>query len=427
MASLRRLPNSKFWIACFTLPDGTRTQRSTKVPVVGVRPSAVTSLTTWLTQVLGAEVKISASQNSESGFDAREARRLAQRIANHFEDTSRDARAGRLTEDQARRVVAEIYVRANKEALPSSTIAEFFESWLKRKEIEAHEHTHQRYVTAIKHLITFMGNRAKRDISHLSVKDITALRDQLAEKLSPTSANFTVKVLRAALNQARRDGVVSVNEASRVILIQRVRKVDRRPFTFDELKKILAIANEEWRGMILTGLYTGLRLGDIAALRWNNIDLQNRELTLTTEKTGRRQVLPIAMPLYRHLQSLASSDNPQAPIFPDAAGFKERSGGVGTLSNQFYGILVSAGLALKRSHKKPKVGAKGRDAARASIQLSFHCMRYTATSLLKNAGVSDVVARDIIGHESTAVSANYTHIEMETKRQALDRLPDLNG
>jgi hypothetical protein len=45
--------------------------------------------------------------------------------------------------------------------------------------------------------------------------------------------------------------------------------------------------------------------------------------------------------------------------------------------------------------------------------------------LLKNAGVSDVVTRDIIGHESAAISKNYTHIEAETKRAALNKLPDV--
>jgi hypothetical protein len=37
------------------------------------------------------------------------------------------------------------------------------------------------------------------------------------------------------------------------------------------------------------------------------------------------------------------------------------------------------------------------------------------------------VARDIIGHESEAVSRNYTHIEAETKRSALDKLPDVTA
>jgi hypothetical protein len=44
---------------------------------------------------------------------------------------------------------------------------------------------------------------------------------------------------------------------------------------------------------------------------------------------------------------------------------------------------------------------------------------------MKNAGVSAAVVMDIIGHESEAVSAHYTHIDEETKRAALNALPDL--
>ena len=62
---------------------------------------------------------------------------------------------------------------------------------------------------------------------------------------------------------------------------------------------------------------------------------------------------------------------------------------------------------------------------RTTSELSFHCLRHTATSLLKNAGVSDAVARDIIGHDSAAVSAHYTHIDTATKRGAVDSMPDV--
>jgi Mn-dependent DtxR family transcriptional regulator len=47
--------------------------------------------------------------------------------------------------------------------------------------------------------------------------------------------------------------------------------------------------------------------------------------------------------------------------------------------------------------------------------------------LLKNAGVSEAVARDIIGHDSEQMSRHYTHIEDAAKREALDKLPDLLG
>jgi hypothetical protein len=56
-----------------------------------------------------------------------------------------------------------------------------------------------------------------------------------------------------------------------------------------ELRSILDMANDEWRSMILFGLYTGQRFGDIATLpRLNNLDLVRGELRLSTQKQARQ-------------------------------------------------------------------------------------------------------------------------------------------
>ncbi len=59
--------------------------------------------------------------------------------------------------------------------------------------------------------------------------------------------------------------------------------------------------------------------------------------------------------------------------------------------------------------------------------LSFHSLRHTTTSMLKNTGISSAIAGDVVGHYSEAMQRNYTKIDMEAKRQALDKLPDLIG
>ena len=68
----------------------------------------------------------------------------------------------------------------------------------------------------------------------------------------------------------------------------------------------------------------------------------------------------------------------------------------------------------QRPGKSPKVRS----------EVTFQSLRHTATSLLKNAGVSEAVARDIIGHESAAISRHYTHIDEGSKRKALAKLFD---
>jgi integrase len=382
MASLRRVPRSPYWIACFTLPDGTRTNRST-----------------------GTADK-----------------RQAQRIANDFEDAADEARAGRLTEARARKTIADIFAIGNKDALPSSNVKDYLESWLKRKELEAGETTHARYAVICRQFLDYLGAKAKRDLLQLTAKEFVGFRDFQAAKLSANSVNICLKVLRAAMAQAVRDGLIDINEAARVSLLKREDKFQRRPFTLPELRRILEVADEEWRGLILFGLYTGQRLGDLATLTWQNIDLDRRELRLSTAKTGRRQIIPLSKQLVQYVESLPAGDDPKAPLFPRAYIAATDGTTSGRNSKQFGAILVQCGLIRAKTHQST---GRGRSSRREQNELSFHCLRHTATSLLKNAGVSEVIARDIIGHESAAVSANYTHVDEATKRKAVDLLPDI--
>ena len=65
--------------------------------------------------------------------------------------------------------------------------------------------------------------------------------------------------------------------------------------------------------------------------------------------------------------------------------------------------------------------------AREASELSFHWLRHSAVTMLKAAGVSDFIAREIVGHESAAVSRQYTHLTTDDKRAAMQRLPDVTS
>ena len=68
---------------------------------------------------------------------------------------------------------------------------------------------------------------------------------------------------------------------------------------------------------------------------------------------------------------------------------------------------------------------KGRDQAREPSEISFHSLRHSAVTMLKASGLSDVFAREIVGHESAAISRHYTHLSTEDLRNAMQRLPDV--
>jgi integrase len=58
-------------------------------------------------------------------------------------------------------------------------------------------------------------------------------------------------------------------------------------------------------------------------------------------------------------------------------------------------------------------------------EISFHSLRHSAVTMLKAAGVSDFIAREIVVHDSAAVSRQYTHLTTDDKRAAMQRLPDV--
>jgi len=329
-------------------------------------------------------------------------------------------REGRLSEHQARQVVADIYMRANAAALPTGTVKEFLDNWLSRKGLEVAESSLVEYQQAARLFMEYLAGKAAKSIDSITGREVAGYRAHLAKRVSGATVNKHLKIMRGAWKQALREGLMRENVFDRVDLVRESRN-RRRAFTLDELRRILEVCDGEWRGVVLFGLYTGQRLGDCAGLTWDNVDPVAGELRIITTKTHRPMSIPLAEPLAAYILTLPAGDRTGAPLFPGMAETLKVSG-TGTLSRQFSELLARAGLVDRKTHEG---AGKGRDARRTSGGLSFHCLRHTATSLLKNAGVSDVVAREIIGHDSEAISRIYTHIEPATLRKAMKSLPDV--
>ena len=377
MATIRQKKGSRYWFACYTDNTGKRKQRSTK----------------------------------ETD------RRKAQSIADKLESAYRKS----LTEGQVRKLYSDALEDIHGVPLLSTPTTEYFTQWLKRKKVENSEGTWKNYRSIVNRFLKAIEGKKDEDLTFITNNDLINYRDNLAGKLIPSTTNHHLRILKSAFEDALGSKRIESNPADRVPVIKRKDENanKRRAFTLPELKKILDVSNcpDEWRGMIITGLYTGQRLGDIARLTWNLVDLHREQIAFRTIKSERQMIIPIHPVLLGYFSSLTNLDNPNDPVFPHVFAHDTSS-----LSNQFRSILVSAGLAPPRASTGK---GEGRDGKRRLNDLSFHCLRHTATSLLKNAGVSEAVAMDIIGHDSKAVSANYTHIEDEAKRKAVHALPDI--
>ena len=380
MASVRRKAGSKYWFACFTRADGSRTQQSTK----------------------------------ETD------RKKAQRLADTFEEAAKL----RITAKQAQRVISDVFQRAMGASLPSTSIRDYFESWLNRKKAETAPNTFIFYNGKARRFLKWLGPRAEHQLLNLTSANVLAFRASELDRVNSSSVNHAIKFLRMVFEDAKREGHIADNPADGVKVVRRNGERSRRPFTKPEIKSLVAAANDEWRSLILFGAYTGQRLGDLARLKRSNLDLETNELRLITSKTGRQQIIPIAVPLRKHIETLRVGDNPSQPLHPSAFRSVTKSQKVSTLSRQFSELMVRTGLAAPKKHRK-SVDCEGRDGRRKMSELSFHSLRHTATSLMKNAGVPAAIVQDIMGHESAAISANYTHIDDATKRAAIEKMPDL--
>ena len=381
MAFLWKHPECKFWYAGFIDRNGKRHNRSTR------------------------------EKN----------RKKAQSIADSYEAAARKRRTAR----QVRDVIAKMHKEITGEDLPAHSFVAFSESWLERKAPETAPGTLAFYKNAVTKFTKFLGAKAESEISEITRDDVTEFRNQESKKLAPKTVNHSLKAVKMMFRAARRDGLIAEDPCEFVDTVRMARGSQRRPFTLDELKAVLSVADDEWRSMIYFGIYTGQRLGDIATMTWQNIDLQAGEIRLVTRKTGRSLIMPIAPPLRKHIMALPSSDDPAAPIHPRAFEIINVQGKSGHLSNWFADLLSAAGLREKKKHRKTDEDGVGRGRGSSAGGLSFHCLRHTAVTFLKEAGIPAAVVMEMIGHDSEAMSQHYTHVGKEALEKAADSMPNL--
>ena len=399
MSSIWRHPKSPFWMACFTANVG----------------------------VSNRQLKLTTATVDK---------KLARRIADELEVAARglrpiDAIKSFLNEIKdlkvqgaARRAFDKALRHTTGTGLGSKTASGFIEAWLERTKSEVSPATQAKYAQTAKLFLASLEGKADQDMGAIRQDDIARFRDAQAKRVARSTANVLLKIVRIMFVAAEAAGVIHRSEAKHVKRLKvRNEQNARRAFTLPEMKTILSHSDDEWRSLVLFGFYTGQRLGDLAALTWQNLDLNQKELRLVSRKTGRQIVIPLAAPLLQHIEQLPAGDDPKQPLHPRAFELAARHGRAGALSNQFGDILAAAGMIEARSHQAEEGKGKGRATRRAVSEISFHSLRHTNVSLLKNAGVSDAVAQDLVGHESAEVSRLYTHIDDKAKRAAVNKLP----
>jgi integrase len=149
------------------------------------------------------------------------------------------------------------------------------------------------------HLVPMMG---KMRLDEIAPRDLELFKAQkLREGKSPKTINNCLPVLRRLLVLA-----VEWGKLTHVPPVKWLKAPDPEFdfLTFEETERMVAAAETEWRPMIVAALKTGLRLGELLALRWDDVDLVAGRLVVRrlvargqfgTPNSGKSREIPLSL------------------------------------------------------------------------------------------------------------------------------------
>jgi integrase len=219
--------------------------------------------------------------------------------------------------------------------------------------------------------------------------------------------------------------------------IQRKRVIiaSRRELTTDELKTVCLAASGEMRLLFAVGIYTGLRLGDAATLRWAEVDLHRRIIRRIPAKIARRNPRPVIIPIHPTLAALLNelpTGERREYVLPDIAALYQRAAPM--LSNRIQEHFAACGVrteksgtgfvTVKKEDGEEKVVNTGK---RAVVEVGFHSLRHTFVSLCRESNAPLSVVEAIVGHSNPAMTRHYTHVSELAAMHAVNALPSVIG
>lgn len=337
--------------------------------------------------------------------------------------------AGRTADGQRRRVrvvrrkkadvlqaLAELKRQAAEGALPdrAATVASLLTFWLDEvagPTVSAG--TLKEYRVRVARILPAIGHLR---LAKLTVAHCQRLANDLAGTYSPASARATMVTLRAALDWAIGADLLQKNVARYAsVPRQPATKVDDTLSTAEVDAVLEAATGTDMEAVAVLALKYGMRLGEILALRWDDVDLDAGELTVRQGKTAASsRTLPLldeVATVLRSHRARAARIGGQGLVFTDELGgpLSPR-----TVRWRWNRVLAEAGV----EHQCSRCGT---DKPCSGSVRRFHASRHTAASSLLAAGVPLETVSAILGHSAIGITANvYAKVRADAKRAALD-------
>lgn len=265
---------------------------------------------------------------------------------------------------------------------------------------------------------------AALQIGRLGAADVEQFILRLRAKgLSSSTIRQTDTVLRQVLDTAVRDGLLSANPVAG-LKRPTVVTAEARALTVAEVADLLAAASgSRYEPLLRVLAATGMRRGEALALRWSDIDLDRRLLTvrgtLTRTKSGlrvqppkterSRRTIPVSTATVEVLQTVLDAQNAAREV----CGLSWVENGL-VFTTEFGQPTDPRNASRAMTIAANRAGLEG---------VGIHTLRHTAASTMLEAGVPLRTVSEILGHGSVQVTGDiYGHVSSEGARAAVDRL-----
>lgn len=353
-------------------------------------------------------------------------------------DKSQTDKRGFRTKREAELFLASVTVsKATGEyidpALGRTTITRLSVGWLAGKKTTLKPSTYRPMLSAwTKHVEPRWGDR---EISGVQPSEVQEWVAQLAENRSATTVARALGVLAGILDTAVADRRLARNPA-RGAKTPRKKPKPRVYLTHDQVHRLAAASAHP--ALLLTLAYTGLRWGEVSALRVRNVNELRRRLTVEenavlsgaelhvgTPKTHRKRTVPYPVFLGRLLAAEARGKAPEALLFGDGVAHMRLPDSTG---GWFAGAVRRVQAADERAleEAKARAAAEGRDdVALPSVlpRVTPHDLRHTAASLAISAGANVKAVQRMLGHASAAMTLDtYSDLFDDDLDAVADRL-----
>jgi integrase len=273
---------------------------------------------------------------------------------------------------------------------------------------------------------------------HSSIRFLNEITESIAEdyaaylrskQLAPRSFNGAIKFLFSMFKTLRSKAGLHNN------IWESIRRIPnqtegRRNLSLNEINKVCAAAEGEYRHLIILGLYTGLRLGDCATLKWDagwhvngtgsklGVFLDEKLIRIIPSKTkGKNKSITIPLhPILVDMLGRLRKEMSQSPyLFPSVA--KEYTSGRGyRVSARIQKLFQKCGIQTTET-------IKGRE--RVAVRVGFHSLRHSFVSLCASNNVPQTAVQELVGHGNPAMTALYTHVDHEKRIDAIECLPSI--